>query len=92
MKKAAYLVKIYGRVTGVGFRFFVLDKSREYPSVTGYVRNVCRGEVEVLVQGDEDEVEAMIGCLRLGPPYADVESLEKIKVNFQPEIKDFQIR
>lgn len=90
--KKAYKIKIYGRVTGVGFRYFVLEKSENYPSLTGYVRNICSGEVEVFLQGEEDDIGAMIGWLYLGPSFAKVESIEKTEVNFDPSMSSFAIR
>ena len=48
-------VKFTGRVQGVGFRWNVKDVSRGY-SVTGYVKNLSDGSVEMLAEGEEDEI------------------------------------
>ncbi len=42
----------HGRVQGVGFRYTVQAISRQFP-VTGYVRNLPDGTVEVLVDADD---------------------------------------
>ena len=48
-------VKFWGRVQGVGFRWNVKDVSSGY-SVTGYVKNLSDGSVEMLAEGEEHEV------------------------------------
>tara|TARA_B100000579_G_C22712892_1_gene795480 strand:+ start:276 stop:536 length:261 start_codon:yes stop_codon:yes gene_type:complete len=48
-------VKFWGRVQGVGFRWNVKDVSSKY-SVTGYVKNLSDGSVEMLAEGEEEEV------------------------------------
>ena len=49
-----------GNVQGVGFRFTALNVANRY-NLTGYVRNMPRGEVEMLVQGQEEVID---GCVR----------------------------
>lgn len=48
-----------GRVQGVGFRFTTLQVAREY-DVSGYVRNLADGRVQLEVEGRESEVAAFI--------------------------------
>lgn len=62
---------ITGRVQGVGFRFYMERKAREF-GVTGWVRNRRDGAVEAVVQGTTGAVEAMIAWARRGPPSAVV--------------------
>lgn len=49
-----------GRVQGVGFRFTTCEIARLH-SVTGFVRNLPDGRVEVVVQGDPDDVRRFLG-------------------------------
>lgn len=48
-----------GRVQGVGFRYTVNTIARNYP-VTGWVRNLHDGRVELLVEGTSNELQAML--------------------------------
>ncbi len=48
-----------GRVQGVGFRYTVRQIAKEY-EVTGWVRNLIDGRVELLVSGTPDEVEGFL--------------------------------
>ncbi len=47
-----------GRVQGVGFRYSVRQIAEGY-AVAGYASNLPDGRVEVFLQGDRGEVEAM---------------------------------
>ena len=47
-----------GMVQGVGFRFTALRAARSYP-VTGYVRNMPDGRVEMVVEGSSGDIEGM---------------------------------
>ena len=62
---------VFGRVQGVGFRFYMQRKAREL-GVTGWVRNRRDGSVEATIQGGPETVEAMTAWARRGPPSAVV--------------------
>ena len=76
MSEVAYLVNITGRVTGVGFRYSVLDFASDLPKLKGHIRNVGYGRVEALVQGPEEDVDKMLCCLREGIGLARVENVQ----------------
>ncbi len=52
-----------GRVQGVGFRYTARRIASNY-SVTGYVKNLADGRVEILAEGDKEEVDAYLEELR----------------------------
>ncbi|HBM15399.1 MAG TPA: acylphosphatase [Lentisphaeria bacterium] len=88
----AYLVKITGRVTGVGFRYCTRDFVGQFSEVRGYVRNVASGEVEVLLQGKKEHLDVILAWLAHGPSYARV---DEIKINIIPlsdELGYFKIK
>ncbi len=53
-----------GNVQGVGFRWKVLQISKSY-SISGYVQNLANGKVQLLVEGELNEVEAMCKKVRV---------------------------
>ena len=62
---------IEGRVQGVGFRSFVLDRAEEL-GLTGWVRNTRQGTVEVLAEGPRFALEELLTTLKKGPNTAYV--------------------
>jgi acylphosphatase len=64
---------IGGRVQGVGFRMFAAARAAA-EGVHGHARNLEDGQVEVLVEADEESVDRIEMALRRGPAGARVES------------------
>jgi acylphosphatase len=65
---------VSGRVTGVGFRYFTQDVARR-EGLTGVVRNLPDGCVEVIAEGDETSLTRLEAALRRGPSHARVEDV-----------------
>lgn len=49
----------YGRVQGVGFRYYAVNKANQL-GLTGWVRNLPDGTVEMEVQGYEEQIDELI--------------------------------
>ncbi len=65
---------VTGRVQGVGFRYFVARAARDL-GLSGYVRNLPDGTVEVAASGGRAGLETLAVLLEEGPPGAVVESV-----------------
>lgn len=74
---------VYGRVQGVGFRFFVERLARSL-KVRGWVRNREDGSVEVLAIGDSKALNEMRKRLEEGPPAARVRRVVDQPVSLSP--------
>lgn len=84
--------KVYGRVQGVFFRYFVKNIA-ENLGLKGYVRNLPRGDaVEVQAEGDKQQLEKLIEQLKTGPPGAWVKRVEIDWSDYSEEFTDFGIR
>jgi len=59
--------------------------------VDGWVRNRDDGAVEALVQGDEANVERLLAWARMGPPGAEVISLDTELLGSCPPQRGFHI-
>lgn len=69
------LLRIHGRVQGVGFRHSLLLQARR-AELAGWVRNRIDGTVEALLQGPASAVAAVEAWAQAGPPGAWVERVE----------------
>lgn len=81
----ARLLRIRGRVQGVGYRAAALDEAMLL-GLAGWVRNRRDGSVEVLAVGSEAAIERFIDWARQGPPAAAVERVE-ISATDLPEMQ-----
>ncbi|MGO9109767.1 MAG: acylphosphatase [Thermoguttaceae bacterium] len=52
-----------GRVQGVGFRYTARSIARQF-AVTGYVKNLPDGGVELVVEGRAEEIRAMLRAVQ----------------------------
>jgi len=66
---------VSGKVQNIGFRNWVMWKAQEF-GVTGWVRNLTDGRVEVLVAGDDEAANALIEACRQGSPHSRVDHVE----------------
>ncbi len=66
---------ISGRVQGVCFRAYTCEEARRL-RLTGTVRNLPDGRVEVVAAGDPERIRQLEGFCRQGPPYALVECVD----------------
>ncbi len=78
-----------GRVQGVGFRFTAFDIANRY-QLTGLVRNLPDGNVEMIAQGPADDIADCLGDIK--ESFADYIRETKIEeIAFNPKYKDFKI-
>ena len=62
---------IFGKVQGVGFRHWLYVKATE-KSIRGWVKNKITGEVEVLLIGNDEDVNNIIKQCERGPSSSNV--------------------
>ena len=70
-------LEVRGRVQGVGFRWYVVEKAREL-RLSGWVRNKPDGNVELAAAGPRDALEKLEAAVSAGPPGAFVEEVRKL--------------
>jgi acylphosphatase len=66
---------VHGRVQGVSFRYYTLNRAREL-GLVGYVRNRADGSVEVVAEGARVGLDQLLAFLRSGPRAAFVTEVE----------------
>jgi acylphosphatase len=68
-------VFVSGMVQGVSFRWYLTQEARTRMA-GGWVRNLPDGRVEAVLEGERDDVEALVDWCRHGPRYARVSDVE----------------
>jgi len=84
-KKKRLEAIIQGRVQGVGFRYFVMDHASRLQLV-GVCRNLRCGDVQVVAEGPEGALEALLVALHRGPTMSRV---DKVHVVWRPPTQEF---
>ncbi|MCL2182491.1 MAG: acylphosphatase [Chitinispirillia bacterium] len=71
MESKRYHITVAGRVQGVGYRYFARDVAQSL-GLSGWVRNLRGGDVELEVEGAQEDVDRLVEKLREGPPLSRV--------------------
>jgi acylphosphatase len=93
MAETAHLsAKVYGRVQGVYFRYFVRNVARTL-RLKGYACNLSSGDVvEVHAEGDKQQLGKLVEQLKIGPPGARVKRVEINWSDYSGKFTNFSIR
>jgi acylphosphatase len=68
---------VAGRVQGVGFRASTQRRASQL-GLTGWVRNLADGRVELVATGTPEQVDRLVDWLAGGPEQAVVEALDVV--------------
>lgn len=82
---------VSGIVQGVAFRYFARRKAGEL-GVTGWVKNIPNGKVEIVAEGKEWQVRELVESIRIGPPSATVTGVEIKEELYKKEFDQFEVR
>jgi len=83
---------VKGIVQGVGFRYFTVYQAQRIGGITGYVRNLRDGNVEVVAEGEREKLEQLLAQLRKGPTGAHVTGVDVFWENPTGEFTNYSIR
>jgi len=78
---------VSGAVQGVGFRYFV-ERAAHDLKLSGYVRNLSDGRVEVYAIGLAASLGLLRGQLERGPRGAFVSRVEEEEALFEPQFSE----
>lgn len=81
-------VFIEGKVQGVGFRAATVRQAHEL-KLGGWVRNLADGRVEALIQGDQQQIDAMLSWFLHGPRLAVVKNVSHEEVQTETHYQHF---
>ncbi|MEA2107409.1 MAG: acylphosphatase [Bacteroidota bacterium] len=86
----AYMIYIYGKVQGVGFRYSALQKANEL-SIKGFVHNKSDGSVYIEAEGKAEILEEFLVWCHQGPSWARVDNIKYEEIPLS-NYKKFMIR
>ena len=92
MKNAVSHFTVYfeGHVQGIGFRFTTFQLAKGF-EVTGYVKNLFDGRVQLELEGDREECVGFIKALN-EEMASFIRGKNQTEANRDPEFKEFMIR
>lgn len=90
-RKARVHLKVCGRVQGVYFRASTVEQARRL-GLLGWVMNCADSSVEVLAEGEIEQLEKLINWCRNGPPGAHVKDVRAQWETSKEEFQSFYIK
>ncbi|MDX1582533.1 MAG: acylphosphatase [Thermoanaerobaculia bacterium] len=89
--KELRVLKIHGKVQGVGYRFFATRVARRL-GLKGWIRNLRDGTVDAAVEGESDSIDEWIEEIREGPRYAEVTKIDQESKAYQGKFGEFDVK
>lgn len=90
LKKIRAIVS--GKVQGVGFRVYTHAQAQKL-GICGYVRNLSNGDVEIVAEGEAENIDVLIDWAKSGSPAAVINNLKtEVLNNYDQEFSTFEIR
>ncbi len=79
-----------GTVQGIFFRQFVKEGADEL-KLRGFVRNLESGDVEIVVEGEDDAIERLRNKVREGPKHAQIRDVAVEKRKWSGDFDGFKV-
>jgi len=84
-------ISVTGRVQGVFFRQSARVMAIKN-DVDGWVRNLDDGKVEIVAEGEESNINALVDWCKTGPANSRVDKFELSEENYTGEFEKFEVR
>lgn len=84
-------ILISGRVQAVFFRRNTKKKAIEL-DITGWIRNLFSGKVEIMCEGEKEKIEELLEWLKEGSRLAKVKNVKVDYMEYKGEFDDFLIK
>ncbi|MFH1612473.1 MAG: acylphosphatase [bacterium] len=80
-----------GYVQGVFFRYCMQKEALKF-EVKGWVKNLSNGQVEAVLEGEEQNIACLIKWANKGPSEAKVKNVKIIYEKYIDEFTNFEIK
>lgn len=91
MEMIRYHIIFKGHVQHCGFRYFTWKMVKKVGNLTGWVRNIVDGSVEMEVQGTEDKINDVLVRIKKGHGTIRVDEVQMEQINVIPEEELYQV-
>lgn len=85
------MIRIHGKVQGVGYRFFATRVARRL-GLKGSIQNNRDGTVDAVVEGEQSVIDEWLEQLREGPRYAEITKIDQETKDFSGRLGDFDVK
>jgi len=90
VKNGAVEINVFGRVQGVGYRYFCYRKALSL-NLNGWVKNNFDGSVSTFAEGDMTAVEGYVEELKTGCHGSKVEKMDVVWKDYSGQYVSFEI-
>ncbi len=90
MKECLHII-VKGKVQGVYFRAYTQKQAIKH-NVNGFVRNLTNGDVEIVAEGDDTALQALVSWCHKGPLLARVRQVITSPYQAGEVFEGFEIR
>ncbi|MDO8516806.1 MAG: acylphosphatase [Nanoarchaeota archaeon] len=88
--KRAVKIEITGTVQGIFFRQFIADNAIKL-NLRGFVRNLDNGNVEIITEGETNDILKMIELCKQGPKNSQIKNVKVEERKYEGDFKEFKI-
>ena len=86
-----YEITVIGEVQRIGYRYFVSTEARKL-NLTGGVKNIQAGNVEITAEGEKDILENFVNILKTKHKRARIDDMKILQTEItKKEFSDFNI-
>ena len=89
MKKAAKII-VKGTVQGVFYRQFIKGQADDL-KLRGFVRNLENSNVEIIAEGEQENLGRFARSLEKGPDHSHIRSVEVSERKWSGDFKEFKV-
>jgi acylphosphatase len=89
MRGAAKII-VKGTVQSIFFRNFVKEKA-DALSIKGIARNLDNGDVEIIAEGEKENIAKLLEEIKQGPKYSQIRSVTAEERKWTGDLKEFKV-
>ncbi len=86
-----YFIQVWGRVQGVGFRYFA-QYTATFCRITGWVKNCDDGSVQIEAQGSEEDTDNFLIKIKKGNQFVRVDDINFREIQVVDKEKSFRVK